>query len=159
MIYEGTNEVLRTYIGLAGLQTPAGGEKRGVTMAHPALAREARVIDGFTAELRARIDEAVRLHGREVSEKQHVLARVARMAMDLYAIAACVSRSSRAIDKRGEAGAGREIDLSRAFVAGAERRLGEAVRSFDDNDDDLVDQAAGRAYADGGYPLDALLEL
>jgi acyl-CoA dehydrogenase family member 9 len=156
MIYEGTNEVLRAYLGFTGLQTPGAGAPCRVTKAHPVLGREAAVLETFTTDLRARIDEAVRRHGREIGEKQHVQRRVADMAIDLFAIAACLSRTTLAIRERGDGGAARDIDLCRAAVAGAERRLAITARSFDDNDDDAKDGVAARAYADGGYALDVL---
>jgi acyl-CoA dehydrogenase family protein 9 len=156
MIYEGTNEVLRVYLGLAGLQTP-GGQAAGnlpVTRAHPVLAREAGILRVHAAELRDRIDETVRLCGRAIVDKQHAHRRVADMAMELYAIAACLSRTTSAIEKQGEATASREIELCRSVVASAERRLDGIVRSYRDNDDDQRDAVASHACADGGYPLD-----
>ena len=88
----------------------------------------------------------LRKHGREIAEMQYTQKRVAEMAMELYAIASCLSRTTRAIEKRGEEGARREIDLTTIFVASAERRLAENVRSFDKNDDELRKVVASRAY-------------
>ena len=78
------------------------------------------------------------------------------IAIDLYAIASCLSRTTRAIDKRGEEGARREIDLLTVFSRAAERRMQENMASFDDNDDELRKAIAHKACADGGYPLDIL---
>jgi acyl-CoA dehydrogenase family member 9 len=156
MIYEGTNEVLRAYLGMVGLQTPPGDARGGLSKAHPALAREAGVIEKYAADLRRRIDEAVARHRDKIAEMQHLQRRVADMAIDLFAGAACMSRTTLAIRERGDGGAHREIELCRAAVASAERRLDTTARSFDDNDDDARDALASRAYADGGYVLDVL---
>lgn len=158
MIYEGTNEVLRAHLGTVGLRAraPAVGACR-VTKAHAAFGRETRVLETHTDSLRARIDEQVRLHGREIAANQHVQRRVADTAMEIFAILACLSRATSAIEARGEGGAAREIELCRSFVANADRRLERLGRSFCDNDDDQRDAIAGRAYADGGYVLDALM--
>jgi acyl-CoA dehydrogenase family member 9 len=156
MIYEGTNEVLRAYVGLVGLQMPAAvaGRHSRVTKAHPVLAREARVLERFAAELRDRIDETVQWCGRDIADKQHAQGRVADMAMDLFAIGACLSRTTSALQARGESEACREVELCQSVVASAERRLDRTARSFADNDDERRDAVASRACADGGYPLD-----
>ena len=79
-----------------------------------------------------------------------------RLLSGLYAIASCLSRTTRAVEKRGEDGARRELDLTTIFVASAERRLAEMVRSFDHNDDELRKAVASRTYSDGGYPFDVI---
>ncbi|MBX3225318.1 MAG: acyl-CoA dehydrogenase, partial [Labilithrix sp.] len=71
-------------------------------------------------------------------------------------ISSCLARTTRAIEKRGEEGARREIDLLTAFARAAEKRLAENVAAFDDNDDELRKAIAHKACADGGYPLDIL---
>jgi acyl-CoA dehydrogenase family protein 9 len=186
LIFEGTNEILRCFVALSGMQGPgkelaevvramrepikgfgllsdfairkartALGRER-MTRAHPVLNKEAVVFEDYTADLSKNVDKALRKHGREIAEMQYTQKRVAEMAMDLYAIASCLSRTTRAIEKRGEEGARREIDLTTVFVASAERRLAEAVRSFEKNDDELRKSVASRAYTDGGYPFDVI---
>jgi acyl-CoA dehydrogenase family protein 9 len=120
------------------------------------LNREAVIFEEYTAELSKQVDKVLRKHGREIAEMQYTQKRVADMAIDLYAMAAVLSRTTRAIEKRGEEGARREIDLTTIFVAAAERRLEEQVRSFDKNDDELRKSVASRAYLDGGYPFDVI---
>ena len=76
---------------------------------------------------RESVDKVLRKHGRDIAEMQYTQKRTADMAIDLYAIAACISRTTRAIERRGEEGARREIDLTSIFVAAAERRLAQLV--------------------------------
>jgi acyl-CoA dehydrogenase family protein 9 len=114
------------------------------------------VFEEYTSELMKNVDMVLRKHGREIAEMQFTQKRVAEIAMDLYAIAACLSRTTRAIEKRGEEGARREIDLTSIFVAAAEHRLEENVRAFDKNDDEIRKSVASRAYTDGGYPFDVI---
>ncbi|MGH7281693.1 MAG: acyl-CoA dehydrogenase family protein, partial [Polyangiaceae bacterium] len=78
----------------------------------------------------------------------------ADIAIDLYALASCLARTTRAIEKRGEEGARREIDLTTLWVAGAEKRLADNVAAFEKNDDELRKAIADKAYVDGGYPFD-----
>jgi acyl-CoA dehydrogenase family protein 9 len=96
----------------------------------------------------------LRKHGRDIAEMQYTQQRAADIAIDLYAIAACIARTTRAIERRGEEGARREIDLTAIFVAAAERRLAQTIASIDKNDDELRKFVATRAYADGAYPFD-----
>jgi acyl-CoA dehydrogenase family protein 9 len=186
LIFEGTNEILRCFVALSGMQGPGKAladvvramrepikgfgllsdfailkarvalRRERMTRAHPVLNKEAVVFEDYTAELTKNVDKALRKHGREIAEMQYTQKRVAEMAMDLFAIASCLSRTTRAIEKRGEEGARREIDLTTVFVASAERRLEEIVRSFDKNDDELRKSVAARTYTDGGYPFDVI---
>jgi acyl-CoA dehydrogenase family protein 9 len=186
LIFEGTNEILRCFVALSGMQGPgkelaevvramrepikgfgllsdfavrkarSALRRERMTRAHPVLNREAVIFEEYTAELSKQVDKVLRKHGREIAEMQYTQKRVAEVAMDLYAIAAVLSRTTRAIEKRGEEGARREIDLTTIFVAAAERRLEEQVRSFDKNDDELRKSVASRAYLDGGYPFDVI---
>ena len=66
--------------------------------------------------IRGVIDKSVE-RGKNIAEMQYTQKRVAEMAMELYAIAACVARTTRAIERRGEEGARRETDLTSIFVA------------------------------------------
>jgi len=68
---------------------------------------------------------------------QYTQKRVADVAIDLFAIAAVLSRTTAALEQRGEEGARREIDLTTIFVAAAEKRLAENVAAFEKNDDEL----------------------
>ncbi len=78
------------------------------------------------------------------------------MAIDLYAIASVIARTSRAIERRGEEGSRREIDLTSVFVTSAKRRLAENLAAFEENDDELRKSIAQRTCTDGGYPLDVI---
>jgi acyl-CoA dehydrogenase family protein 9 len=192
LVFEGTNEILRCFISLSGMQEPGReledvskamrepikgfgllgdfalrkaksmlasalpGGRAPVSRAHPLLAREAGLVVTYSQHLAKSVDKVLRRHGKMISEMQYTQMRVADIAIDLYAIASCVSRTTKAIEKRGEEGARREIDLLTMFARSAERRLAENLASFDDNDDELRKEIAHKACADGGYPLDIL---
>ena len=89
-----------------------------------------------------------------IAEMQFSQKRAADMAIDLYAIAAVVARTSRQVERRGEEGARRELGLTSIFVSAASTRLAENVAAFDRNDDELRKAVADKAYVDGGYPFD-----
>jgi len=184
LIFEGTNEILRCFIALTGMQGPgkelvevaramrepikgfgllsdfairkartALGRER-MSRAHPLLNRETVIFEEYTADLAKNVDKVLRKHGKNIAEMQYTQKRVAEIAIDLYGIAACISRTTRAIQKRGEEGARREIDLTTIFVAQAEKRLRENSTAFDKNDDELRKAIASKTYNDGGYPFD-----
>lgn len=184
MVFEGTNEILRCFIALSGMQgqsqqidevskamrepikgfgllsdfalrkaRSALGRER-VSAAHPLLARESVLFEEYTGQLAKNVDTVLRRHGKNIAEMQYAQKRIADVAIDLYAIAAVVSRTTRAIERRGEEGARREIDLTTVFVSGAKRRLAENMAAFDENDDELRKAIAQKTCADGGYPLD-----
>ncbi|HVY48730.1 MAG TPA: acyl-CoA dehydrogenase family protein [Minicystis sp.] len=186
MIFEGTNEILRCFIALSGMQGPgralaevvkamrepikgfgllsdfairkaktALGRER-ITRAHPLLSREAVVFEECAGELASHVEMVLRKHGRDIAEMQFTQKRVAEICIDLYAIAACISRTTRAIERRGEEGARREIDLTAIFTTAAQKRIRHHVAEFSKNDDELRKAVASRAYADRGYPFDVL---
>jgi acyl-CoA dehydrogenase family member 9 len=186
LIFEGTSEILRAFIALSGMQGPGRERadvaramrepikgfgllsdfairrartalgRRHMTRHHPVLNREAVVFEEYTQELARVTDQVLRKHGRDIAEMQYTQKRTAEMAIDLYAIAACVARTTRAIEQRSEEGARREIDLTRVFVTAAERRLEHLVAAVDKNDDELRKAVASKTYVDGGYPFDRL---
>ncbi len=188
MVFEGTNEILRCFIALAGMQGPglhlgdvsvskamrepikgfgllselALRKARSVlsrdrlTRAHPSLAKESGLVIEYSQHLAKSVDKVLRRHGKNIAEMQYTQKRVADIAIDLYALSACISRTTRAIEKRGEEGSRREIDLLTMFGRAAHKRLIENVAAFDDNDDELRKAVAHKTCADGGYPLDVL---
>ncbi len=186
LVFEGTNEILRAFIALGGMQGPgqeladvaramrepikgfgllsefairmAKGAltRQRLTRHHPLVAHVALVFEEYVHQLGRGVDAVLRRHGRDIAEMQYTQKRTADMAIDLYGLAACISRTTRAIERRGEEGARREIDLTNIFAAAAERRLAQVVAEVGKNDDELRKNVATRAYADGGYPFDVV---
>jgi acyl-CoA dehydrogenase family protein 9 len=187
LVFAGTNEILRAFIALSGMQGPslelaevskamrepikgfgvlsdiavrkarsALGRRERMVGAHPVLAGEAVIFEEYVQELAKATSKVLRRHGKDIAEMQYTQRRVADVAIDLYAIAAVIARTSRVIERRGEEGARREIDHTAIFVAQAEKRLAANVASFDRNDDELRKAIASRAYVDGGYPFDVV---
>ena len=87
------------------------------------------------------MEKVLRKHGRDIAEMQYTQKRIAEMAIDLYAIAACLSRTTRAIERRGEDGARREIDLTAIFAAAAQKRLAAERRTTSTSNDDELRKA------------------
>jgi acyl-CoA dehydrogenase family protein 9 len=184
LVFEGTNEILRAFIALSGMQGPGQAvaevaramrepikgfgllsdfairKARGalvrerLTRHHPTLAREAAIFDQYVQELGSGVESVLRRHLSDIAEMQYTQKRTADMAIALFGLVACISRTTRAIERRGVEGARREIDLTSIFASAAERRLAHLVAAVAKNDDELRKDVATRAYADGGYPFD-----
>jgi acyl-CoA dehydrogenase family protein 9 len=186
MFFAGTNEILRCFIALSGMQGPgkalaevsramrepikgfgllsdfairraksALGRERAHRV-HPILNKETVLFEEHVAELAKQVERALRKHGSEITEMQYTQRRIADLAIDLYALAACLARTTRAIERKGEEGARREIELTTAFGGLAQERMAQTIRAFERNDDELFKGIASRTYVDGGYPFDVL---
>jgi acyl-CoA dehydrogenase family protein 9 len=184
LTFEGTNEILRCFIALSGMAGPARelsdvaramrepvkgfgllsdfarrkaktafGRERLLGV-HPALSGEAAIFEEYVVELAKYVDKMLRKHENNIAEMQFAQKRVSGMAMELYAIGACLARTTRAMQERGEEGARREYDLCALFVGTAAKRLRDYVEACEKNDDPLRKAVAQKAYLDGGYPLD-----
>ncbi len=185
-IFEGTNEILRLFIALSGMQGPSrkldevakairepikglgllsdfavrkartalGREQlRGV---HPSLEREVEVFENYSVDLARSVEKLVRRHGRSIAEMELHQRRLADMAIDLYALAACLTRTTRVIERRGEEGAQREISLTKAFALPAENRLHANLEGFARNTDVRRLAIADWARKGGGYGFDVM---
>ena len=186
LIFEGTNEILRCFIALSGIEGPgrelddvakavrepikgfgllsdfairkarSALSRDKLTALHPALEAEGEILGQYTTLLAKHVDRATRRHGKLIHEMQFTQKRAADMTIDLYAIAAVLTRTTRNLEKRGIEGSRRELDMTKMFVASAEKRLAACVAEFEDNDDELRKAIADRAYVDGGYPFDVM---
>ncbi|MDH5491908.1 MAG: acyl-CoA dehydrogenase family protein [Myxococcales bacterium] len=186
LIFEGTNEILLAFIALAGMRHPAAqlteveramrepvkgfgvlsdfalqraraafGRER-LAGVHPVLAREAVLFEEGAAALARSADRVLRRHGREVAEMQLVQRRLAEVAIELYALACTLARTTRAIERSGVDSAAREIELSAAFATLAQARLEVRIEHMEREEDEVLKQVAARSCSDGGYDLDIL---
>ncbi len=184
MVLDGTNELTRAFIAMNGMRSAepaphrsladalrdpikeieAIGE-RAVRRAKSALGQGSAHVDGrlesamasltgLTKEFGHGVEKVRSRHGRAMGEMQYTQRRVADIAIDLLAILSMISRTNAAIERRGAEGVRRELDLTRAAVLAAERRIRANLEAFDKNDDELRKAIASKAYTDGGYPLD-----
>ncbi|MBP8196085.1 MAG: acyl-CoA dehydrogenase family protein [Deltaproteobacteria bacterium] len=144
-----------------------------LTRHHPQLKREAVLIEDATEAFAKEVDRVVRRHGQLLPEMQYVQKRVADVAIDLFAMCACVSRASLVLTERdarhakGRAGhseaagqidtAERQLRLCAAFCGKAARRIEQTLQRFGQNDDELMKTIADDCYLDQPYPFDALL--
>jgi len=186
LIFEGTNEILRAFIALSGMQGPgkqlsdvakairepikgfglladfAVRKVRGALVAerftrvNPLLSREAVMFEESLGHLARHVENTLRRHGRDIALMQFVQRRVADVAIDLFGLAACMSRATAAIEADGAEAAWRHLEYTRVFASEANQRLKDNVAGFEANDDEIRKSAAVRTYDDGQYLLDIL---
>ena len=89
---------------IAGQRARSAFGRERLMRAHPLLAPQSVLLENNAAELARATERVLRKHGKDIAEKQFVQKRIAEVAMDLYGLAAAISRTTRAIEARGEDG-------------------------------------------------------
>jgi acyl-CoA dehydrogenase family protein 9 len=180
LIFEGTNEILRLYTALSGLEAP-GEQLKAVARAlkdpikqlglltdyargrarraihrpdlpelHPAVAEIARPLPVWVAEFAGAVEWTLRRHGREIVERQMVLERLADAAGDLFLMAAVISRAEHG--RRTEPGPAGEAHVTRArlIVNEAWRRVRRELARVREYPDNDVRVVAAEVLASSG---------
>jgi acyl-CoA dehydrogenase family protein 9 len=180
MIFEGTNEVLRMFVALAGLQKPsellrrlAGALKSplgsGATLARyagrrlrrarperpgwvaPALEAEGKSLAHLTSGMAGATEEVIRRHQKEVLQRGYVQERLADAAIGLYGVAAVLSRASTRVAKEGTEAAERDILLARAWCDGTLRGIRRNLAAIRRADDSIHDRVTEALKERGAY--------
>lgn len=192
MIFEGTNEILRVLVALSGLRdigsdledvgralkTPlsnlgilsdyVGRKIRGYVARErlesvaPELAAEADLVTRYTRFFSQAAETFLSRFGKNVLEREHQQARLANVAVDLYASLAVLSRASTAARRPEPEKSTSELALARAFVQAAKYRIVGELKEMEKNRD--RERASGRdalknaiaetAYSGAGYRFD-----
>ena len=183
LIFEGTNEILRLYTALSGLEAP-GEQLKAVARAlrdpikqlglltgyargrarraihrpdlpdlDPAVAEIARPLPVWVAEFAGAVEWALRRHGGEIVERQIALERLAEAAGDLFLMAAVVSRAEEG--RRAEPGPGGEAHVTRArlIVNEAWRRVRRQLGRLREYPDNDLRVVAAEVLASSGAYL------
>ena len=129
-------------------------EKLSWTKLHPALGPTAEHFEEATRELAWVADRVLRRHGRQIVEKQFALRRIADILIDLFVLAAVMSRVNSALQSEGEEKSAREFEVLRVFARRARGRIRGNLRRVDVNDDELVKSLADDAFDVEGYRWD-----
>jgi len=185
-IFEGTNEILRAYIALSGMQAP-GQQLAGLaqaiqyplkglglvsdfamrkikqnilgqtlTQSHPALKKMAGVLEEYCVEFATQVEGLLRKHGKTVVMKQFAQKRIADIAIDFYAMACILSRVTQALEEKGDSQCELELAIADAFFMKANRRIRGNFKAMERNEDDSMKTIANFAYQSGVYPFDVL---
>ena len=183
LIFEGTNEILRAFIALSGLQGPGQYLKEALQAirepikgfgvltgfvvqkakktlspdrlegAHDSLRREVVLFEECVAELSRCAERVLRKHGRRIHLMQFAQKRLAEVAIDLFGLAAVISRTTAFIAEKGESGAAREIELTMGYRSIVEERVRAKLNRMERDEDELLKQIADSTYERGNYPF------
>jgi acyl-CoA dehydrogenase family protein 9 len=185
-IFEGTNEILRAYIALAGMQAPgqalAGLAEaiqfplkgmglvsdfairkikqnilgQSISKSHPALKMMAGLLEEYAVEFSTQVEVLIRRHGKEIALRQFAQKRIADIAIDLFAMICVLSRVTQSLDSKGVEACQLELGIAEAFFMRANRRVRGNFKAIDRNDDDSMKRIASELYQRGSYPFDSL---
>lgn len=108
----------------------------------------------FAQRLGSSVEASVRKYGIELVEKQHVQSRLASVAVELATWAALAARVKSEVERMGEVGSRRMIDVASLWVHDARARVQGHFDAMESNVDRERDAVAVRAYLDKAYPFD-----
>ncbi len=146
LIFEGTNEILRTLIALMGMQEPGerlkslgqafkdpihslgaigeylkGRAKRTITKphftrVHESLQREAELVSTAVHDLALGVEAVVMKHGKAILDEQFLQERMANAAIDIFLATAVLSRTSWEIERAEREGGSADAHVDCAKI-------------------------------------------
>ncbi len=168
-IYEGTNEINRIVIGSQLLRRAAAGElalfeaadsavklrrAAGDTLsmntANLAFSEEVLLVRCAKSMTLASISAANKAYGDGARNEQEVIALIADMVMDVYAMESALLRTQRLLSERGLVNCGVQADITRVFTREAASKVEKAARAVaseieDEESAAAIDQFSQRA--------------
>jgi acyl-CoA dehydrogenase family protein 9 len=184
LIFEGTNEILRLFIALSGLERPGQFLKevgralqspikslgllqeyaarrlqravkpQTLTRVAPALRKDADRVSRLTTQFADACESVLRQHGRDILKREYLQKRLADAAIDIYAMAASLSRATSRIDAVGAAAAADHIRLAHTFCNAAWRRARRNLRLLEHNQDRRYGEVVSWIRGQGGYEIE-----
>ncbi|HEX9652786.1 MAG TPA: acyl-CoA dehydrogenase family protein, partial [bacterium] len=192
LIFEGTNEVLRLFIALAGMQEHGEYLKKvgkalqkpmdelGILTeyaihrikdyvaterlvgVHEALKDEVARFEEYAKELHLATEKVLAKYRKDIINQEFLLHRISDMAIDLFGMAAVISRVDVLLKEKGKRKSERpparagELLLAKTFCEEAWRRIRRNARQVDNNIDPWRKQIAEGAYESKGYGMDLI---
>jgi acyl-CoA dehydrogenase family protein 9 len=99
-------------------------------------------LERYTGALHQAAERLIREHRDRVVDEQLQLARLADVAIDLFALTAVIGRVHAIVERRGESAALHEIDLARQFSREAGARIDARLTGLAENRDARVRRIA-----------------
>lgn len=185
MIFEGTNEILRMFTALAGIQErgqvlrkigaalkePIKGygvltdyaaewikgriSTERIQDVHKSLSSAKVQFETWAKNLHFSAERALMHNGKKIIYREMIQRRLADAATDLYAMIAVISRVDALIAKKGEEKAGNEISMCNIFCDQAWRRVRRNLLMVDTNNDKEMSKLSDFIVDEKKYPFDA----
>lgn len=181
LIFEGTNEVLRAFIALAGIQEHGEYLKKvGKALQNPlndlgiltdfaihrikdkvatqrlngiheALNDEVSKFEEYAKELHLAVEKVLSKYRKDIINQEFIQHRLADMAIELFAMAAVISRLDSLIKEKGKSKVQRELTIGKTYCEEAWRRIRRNARQIDNNIDPWRKDIAINVYETNGY--------
>ncbi|MDP1916558.1 MAG: acyl-CoA dehydrogenase family protein, partial [Myxococcales bacterium] len=120
-------------------------EKTKFTKLQPALEKNQLVFEELTRELAGAVDKVLRKHGKNIIGKQFASKRLADIMIDLWVLAATMSRVSTALQEKGATAVTKELEILEVLTGQVRDRARANIAKIDDNDDELIKSLADDA--------------
>jgi len=186
LIFEGTNEVLRAFIALAGMQEHGEYLKKvgkalqnplnemgiltdyalhrikkrvateRLTDVHEALKDEVGKFEEYAKELHLATEKVLSKYRKNIIHQEFILNRLADMTIDLYAMIAVISRVDSLLKEKGQKKAQKQLTICKTFCEEAWRRIRRNARQVDNNIDPWRKEIATNACENNGYQFDLI---
>jgi alkylation response protein AidB-like acyl-CoA dehydrogenase len=140
----------------AGLRTGLGTQTKRMTGLPDEVRDVTAIFEEATRELATGADRILRKHGRAIIDKQLATRRLADIMIDLFVLAAMLSRVGTRISKDGMDAAAKEVAILRSFAGQAKTRIDRNFARIDDNEDELIKDLGDFAVEREGYPWDVI---
>jgi alkylation response protein AidB-like acyl-CoA dehydrogenase len=130
-IYEGTNEINRLIIPTRLLKqgfSAASGADRRAPAVGDVLGQERTLLTSAKRLSLAMLAEAAGAFGESLKEEQEVLADIADVVIEVYAIESAVARTEKLQRSRGAEAAAVAVDITRVYVSDAADRIAHSAR-------------------------------
>jgi len=158
MIFEGTNEIMRSFLALSGCRAAAGllggGHKPsgdGFGALPDALADHGEAFDRDARLFSEAVGAVLRSHGHDLVEREYLQTRLADALMALWVRAACLARTAALIEEKGQQDTQAETLLCRHACTTQEGRTAAALRALEENQDERSTEVSERVYGAKGY--------
>lgn len=138
----------------ASLATGVG--KPEITKLHPELKDAGKVFVEGTLQLSAFADRLLRKHGKKIVDKQFATRRLADVMIDLFVLAATLSRVTAMIEASGGKNCTKEKEIVQVLSGQCRRRIASNFGKIDENDDDLITSLADDAFQAEAFRWDTI---